>query len=181
MSEKEYIDYIMQYVKCCKLRGNTYIGIYAGILVILDSMMSSVYMIHLEYPSPFPITNTSSAIQEGIYFDAHIANIMNSAISKVIHTKNNMSPITKKYPDIIIPQRSTDNAKHQLYYFDNNPSRELVMYEFYNMLPLNKADTYIVEAADNAMFSKTITVRFTVFKKKPKCEIQIYRNILDLL
>ena len=183
MSNQEYIEYILGYVKACKIKGDTYIGVYGNTLVCIDIMCSMVYIVQLEYPAQFAISNTSAMLSEGVYFNYHVANIISGALNHVLAAKPNLSPITKKNTDIPIPSSAGDNAKHQLYYYDNNPTKELLLYEFYNMMPLSKADSYIIEAARNPSFPSrnVITIRCTVYKKKPKCTIEIYRNILDLL
>lgn len=183
MTQEEYLKYIFEYVKACKIKGHNFIGVFGNILICLDEMCSMLYQVELEYPCTFSIANIDTEIQEGRLFDLHVANMISKALGNILGSKPYLMQITRKDPEAEIPSSSSDNAKPRLYYFDNNPSKEILLYDFYNMMPLSKADKYIMEAAENPYFANetVYTIRYTVYKKKPKCTIEIYRNVLNLL
>ena len=81
-----------------------------------------------------------------------------------------------------IPTRSSDNANRNIYYYSDDPSKNIVQYDFYNMIPLNKDDKYTVSIAKDEFgeVRNTSIVRYEVYKKKPKCTILVYRRILNL-
>ena len=183
MTQNEYIEYIFGYVKACKIKGHNFIGVFGNKLICTDEMCSMMYQIELEYPSIYIIANIDTAIIEGNLFDLHVANMMSTIIGHIVSCKTNLMPITRKDSTAKIPDSSGDSAKPRLYYYDHDPSKEILLYDFYNMMPLSKADSYTMEAGINPYFisGNVITVRYNVFKKKPKCKIEIYRNVLNLI
>ena len=183
MTQNEYIEYIFGYVKACKIKGHNYIGVYGNKLICIDIMCSALYQIELEYPCEYTICNIDTEILAGNLFDLHVANTISNLLQHVMPAKPNLKLLVRKDANTEIPTSSTDSAKPRLYYYDHDPSKEVLLYDFYNMMPLSKADSYIIEGAQNPYFlnGNIITVRYTVFKKKPKCTIEIYRNILSLI
>ena len=47
------------------------------------------------------------------------------------------------------------------------------------MVPISKSDSYYIDTLHDDL-DNTDIIRYTVFKKKPKCTIVIYRRALNL-
>lgn len=182
MTKQEYIEYIFGYVKACKIKGHKFIAVYGSTLLCCDEMISMLYRVQLEYPCEYTIANTDDEITNDNLFDTHILNILSQATSHIVLDPTKFLSITRKDINEPIPTTSDFSAKPRIYYFDINPSKEILLYDFYNMMPLSKADNYTIEASLNTFYPGNVyTIKYNVYKKKPKCTIEIYRNILSLI
>ena len=193
MTDLEYIQYILGYVKACKIKldnvmGGAYIYAYKDTLLCSDSMGSTYYLIKLEYPTDKIICNQIQYLeveneQEIIYFNQHLYNIMYRALITITNPNLLFERIEPSDQDAIIPSKSTDPAYRYLYSYSDNPTDQIVQYAFFNMIPAGKSDDYYIEIA-NDYYSpgiiNTSIMRFTVLKKKPKCIIQVYRRVMNL-
>lgn len=192
MTDKEYIQYILGYVKACKIKidimGSAYIYAYKDILLCSDSMSSTYYFIKLEYPSDKIICNQIQYLdveeeQNIIYFDQHLYNIMHRALLIITNPNLVFKRIELSDQDSILPSKASDPAYKYLYSYSDNPTDQIVQYAFFNMIPAGKSDDYYIEIASDYYtpgIVNTSIMRFTVLKKKPKCIIQVFRRVINL-
>ena len=189
MNLKEYLAYICGYVKACKLKKDVidypYITVAGNLLICLDGLGSTLYTIELEYTTNYTIATTLDVItnivengaDESLCFNQHIYNIIYSVWYR-INMGRSYRRITSR--DEISDFSAKDDAERGIYFYDDNPTEEFIHYNFYNMVPISKSDIYYIDVAED-FITHTNIIRYTVFKKKPKCTIVIYRRALDLM
>lgn len=187
MTREEYIAYILGCVKICKIKidnimGTPYVYAYGNTLLCADPMCSAFYLMELEYSTQEIICCQTAELENGITFNRHIYNIMYRSLSIITNPGLVFRQIELTNPNDTIPTKSDDNAVRRLYMYSDNPEEYFIHYDFYNMMPLAKADTYSIEVAkDNfSGVENTFLVKYIIYKKKPKCILQIFRRILDL-
>lgn len=187
----EYLSYIYGYVKACKLKRDVieypYVMVLGNTLFCMDGLKSSLYVVELEYVSMYNIASTTNIIEgiikgeldQNLIFNQHIYNMIYqtwSRISLIVNNEFRRLTSSQEAPEL----KSADNAYHNIYYYDDNPSEEFIHYDYYNMVPISKADSYYIDTTFDS-FSNTNVIRYTIIKKKPKCTITIYRRALDLI
>ena len=193
MSISEYLAYIRGYIKACKLKKDTidypYIITMGNLLICLNGLGSSLYTIELEYSAPYNVATTLNIIDsivdegadENLCFNQHIYNmviVIWNRLHNIIFDESQFKRISSSedIPDF----KASDNSTRGIYYYDEQPTEEFIHYNYYNMVPTSKSDTYYVDVIFDAT-TNTHILRYTVLKKKPKCNIVIYRRALNLI
>jgi hypothetical protein len=183
MNITEYIEYLLSYIKACKIKGDSYILVYVNHLYIIDQDMSSLYIIDLEYANTeIPIIcNRLSAIQSKDYsINYNIFNMMIDLVRRYTHYPISLfKQIYRSEVDYEIPSKATENSRFTNYYPIDDPSTNILIPEFYNMVPITKADTFDMYLYTDP-YNNTSILLYKVYKKKPKTTITIYRKILNL-
>lgn len=178
MSTEETIAYLLTYIKACKIKGIPYILTFMGILYLIDEDLSTVYIMPLDHVIDNVATDFIK-MNNGILKDISIYNL----IWKVLEPYRTLSigdfrKISRTEVDYDIPAHASDNCKLTRYYFDDNPTKTILVPEFYGMVPINKSDSYEIYHRDIDGYSSIIM--YHVMKKKPKMEITMYRHIVNL-
>ena len=188
----EYLSYINGYIKATKIKKDDidypYILAMGNMLICLDGLKANLYMIELEYPAEYNIATTADVIagivdgtiiDQSLIFNYHVYNIVISIYNRLLPFINNEGYRRLSTNQDIPDFKATDNATHGIYFYDDNPSEEYICYNYYNMVPISKSDSYYIDTIYDC-FNNTHILRYTVFKKKPKCTIVIYRRALNL-
>lgn len=191
MNTREYIQYLAGYFKACKIKsdityGAGYIYAYGNILLISDPMCSAYYLIELEYPTDILYCNTVKDIitdenVEPVLYSHHVFNIMNQALN-VIKNPNLIFSKIETGEDSYMPVKASENASKNIYFFTDDPVKQVICFDFYNMVPLAKSDSYEVFIANDTygQIQNTAILKYVVHKKKPKIDIEIYRRVINL-
>ena len=193
MSITEYLAYLRRYIKACKLKKDTidypYVVTVGNLLICLNGLGSSLHTIELEYVSPYNVATTLNILDsivdtgadENLCFNQHIYNMVIEIWNRINVIINN-SPEFKRISSSteVTDFKASDNSERGLYYYDENPSEEFIHYNYYNMVPISKADSYYIDVIYDAT-TNTHILRYTVLKKNPKCNIVIYRRALNLI
>lgn len=191
MNLSEYLSYISGYIKATKIKKDAmdypYILVLGNLLICLDGLKANLFIIELEYVSTFNIATTTDVISaivdgtldENLCFNYHIYNIVMSIYTRLLPYINSDNYRRISTNQDIPEFKATDNAIHGIYFYDDNPSEEFICYNYYNMVPISKSDSYYIDTLHDDL-DNTDIIRYTVFKKKPKCTIVIYRRALNL-
>ena len=183
MSTEEIIIYLTAYIKACKIKGDPYIVVIAitSQLFIVDEDMSTLYIIDLDPHLPITSVATRMSImnQGKLTVDFSIYNLIFKLVEMYRTMSNNdFCQITRAEVDYEIPSHASDNSKLTRYFLDSDPTKVVLVPEFYGMVPVTKSDLYAVYYKNLDAHSSILM--YKIFKKKPKIEITMFRKILNL-
>ena len=180
MSNKEVLDYIIPYIKATKVKGDPYILLRLSNLYIIDDSMSTLYCININIDIGNIVIANKLSILSIDSFNLNIYNMLLHLIYQYININTSLFKyITRKDNlNYNIPNKASDNSKLTIYYYNDNPTNEILIPEFYKMIPINKGEEYTISILPYNI--NEIIIRYIVYKNKPKILITIYRKIFNI-
>ena len=179
MDINNVIEYIIPYLKGIKfVRKNDSILVYDNKLVCMNEEASIMYVTDI-IPTGQIICNTKGKIEDGNYMSYRLYNFILDKYNYLSSYANNMNIICEMYnmeSDEVFSNLLKLKSKDPVhkYILDN-----IYLPIFYGYLPINKADTLSVKGG--LLEDNTNLIKYTVHKKKLKCDIDIYLRLLPLL
>lgn len=176
------VDNIVQFKKLTKAKGELEVYSDYRILAMVDEDHSTLYTMEQTDPTQITLANTFTNLSNGIFdIDQHTLNMINAVMIKYLTNDTNyekiIRPVDTPYP---IPSKASDNCRFTRYYYENDPSKNITIGEFYNMIPVNKGDTYDMFVRRCPHMENTLILRTVVHKKKPRVDFNITRLIMEL-
>ena len=186
MTNDEIIEYLSTYIKACKIRGNPFIMVYMGVLYLVSEWTDALYAITLNHLQETVIATTyKNMVDKGfIGVDFSVYNLIGKFVKTYTsYPFSNYIPINRdNNAPYDIPSRASDNAKLTKYYYDTDPTKNVLVPEFYGMVPIAKADSYEMYCLHPSTVRESMytILLYKVHKKKPNIDINIYRRIINL-